>query len=273
MNKKAASGDWDAFARESASLRRRVASLFSSAVNSAVSPGVEVIGCVRTLEAELEGWKDAVSSLAGEVSPVLETLTPRKSRELEEYSDRLRRGLTESGLQVYGEGDPLIVNGYVHVELQLESGKVLINGEQHRSLNREQVVAAVREEADRRASGLTPPEEFLQLLHRSYRLGCSEKSLPAGSQVAVLDLLPYVLLSRQRPRFLLDPQSRSFVEYPLSAFRADLYHLLASQVSVVDRMQFRYASGSDTKGAVFMLVPALSRAAHVGRAWFEAEGE
>jgi hypothetical protein len=273
MKNKPVSSDWNTFARESASLRRRLESLFNSAVDGAKSPEVEVIGCVHTLEAELEAWKAVVKSSVDKVSPVLETLTPRRAKELEAFADRLRRALTENGLEVYGESGLLIVNGHVHVDLKPDAGMVLINGAQNRSLDRQHIVTAVREEAERRASSLMPPKEFLQILLRSYRLVCSDRGLHTGSQVAVLELLPYVLLNRQRPRFLLDPQSGGFVEYPLSAFRADLYNLLVSQVSLVDRVQFRYASGSDTKGAVFMLVPALSRTAYVGRAWFDAEGE
>src|SRR5437763_15628284 len=47
--------------------------------------------------------------------------------------------------------------------------------------------------------------------------------------------------------------------------------VLASGSPEIDGQRLRYASGSDTAGAVFMHVPAFGRCAHVGGLWFRSE--
>jgi hypothetical protein len=80
-------------------------------------------------------------------------------------------------------------------------------------------------------------------------------------------------MQRQPASFRSDPVTKNFREYPRALFRADLYTLLASREHTTRGRTFRYASGADTSGAVFMLVPATGRMAHVGRIWFEPEGQ
>src|SRR5439155_3884199 len=109
------------------------------------------------------------------------------------------------------------------------------------------------------------------LLLQAYEQEIKATGRTAGSQVTTASLLLQVALLQQPASFRSNPPGRSFRDYPRIQFRADLFALLASGRYETGRRRLRFAAGSDTAGAVFMLVPALDRAAHVGRLWFEGD--
>src|SRR6202022_252747 len=100
---------------------------------------------------------------------------------------------------------------------------------------------------------------------RELRLSGKARSTP----VVIASLLPHLMLARQTAAFRSNPTARTFREYSRDQFRADLHALMVSGATDVEGGRFRYASGSDTAGAIFMFVPALNRTAHVGRVWFD----
>jgi len=269
MNKNNSPEDWAKFARDSAALRRKFESIFASASESAADEDVEVIGCFRTLETESRAWKSSVKSVVDNMSALVDSLKPRRAKALDEYPDRLRRLLNEQGNEVFGEGSPLIVNGVVHVDLKLNSEEIAVNGRRLDSLAYERVASQVKEELDRITAEMTQANDLLSLLLNAYRISCAESGKEFGVQIELLELLPYVALGKQKTRFLRSPTAKAFSDYPVESFRADLYGLLKSQSLTINEFQFIYSSGSNTKGAIFMFVPPLGRAAHVGRAWFE----
>jgi hypothetical protein len=61
----------------------------------------------------------------------------------------------------------------------------------------------------------------------------------------------------------------TFKEYPVEVFRADLFGALTGDAATRSGRRLRASSGSDTQGALFMVVPALGRTGYVGRLWFE----
>jgi hypothetical protein len=93
--------------------------------------------------------------------------------------------------------------------------------------------------------------------------------LQPGSQVNTTDLILPLVIQRQSSRFASNPTASAFVPYELRQLRADLYNLLKSEL--VGTSGFHWAPGSTNKGAVFIFVPALGRATHVGRIWFDEE--
>jgi hypothetical protein len=165
------------------------------------------------------------------------------------------------------------VNGLVHVEVDAPHAKVTLNGTGQRDLSLGGLVDAIDKELARTSQALTPPQDFGRQLLRAYNTEMVLRGLKPGSQVTTLDLLPHVLLQRQTSRFLTDPKSEQFCPYPLTSFRADLFSLLKAGGTVFENAEFHWASGSNTKGAVFMLVPGLGRPAHVGRIWFTQKEE
>ena len=90
-----------------------------------------------------------------------------------------------------------------------------------------------------------------------------------GSQVQTSAVFWQLAMLKQQPSFRSNPVATNFHEYPREIFRADLFRLLESNLTNIDGKHFKYASGSDTAGAVFMFVPQLGRTAHIGRIWFE----
>jgi hypothetical protein len=234
-----------------------------------VAAGRDPLRGVTILQAELDRWQKATSDLADRGRRALEALQKNRDSAAETFEARLARELREKGYEVHGESALLIVNGIVHLETVLREATVRINAKAAAELSPGAIVTAVSEEVGRITPILTPPSDLIEQLIAAYDRELKLAERPAGAQVHTLALLPHLALARQRPAFMHNPSTSNYREYPRELFRADLYTLLRSGKLQSGDRQLRYASGSDTAGAIFMMVPALGRPAHIGRMWFE----
>src|SRR5262249_1695303 len=156
----------------------------------------------------------------------------------------------------YGDATLLIVNGAVHVETDLQRTTVRLNDKPVGDLSPAAIVAAVSEEIERITKMLTPPETLIRQVLGAYERELKLSDGAAGSPVQTLALLPHMTLARQRPAFIQNPSAANYREYPRELFRADLHALLRSGSLQFGDRHLRYASGSDTAGAIYMMVPA-----------------
>lgn len=267
--KRKAELEWSKLKSRSAAQRRGLGQL-SKDISALVSAKHvdSITGCIAVKE-ELAAWQKAITEAAGETGKALETLQVKSAEELETLDERLARAFREAGHEVYGETGLLVVNGVVHVETDKRKLSVKVNGVPAAELAVEAVCADVNLQLERIRTSSTPTPEFIALLCKAYEGEVKASSKPFGSQVTTSQLICPVALLRQQPQFRVNPASGNFREYPRELFRADLYSLLKSNITQIGIKRFHFASGSDTAGAVFMLVPQYRRTAHVGRIWFE----
>jgi hypothetical protein len=222
-----------------------------------------------TLNAEVDRWQTVVVDIAGRGRRALESLKRSRDSAAETFEHRLARELREKGHDVYGDATLLIINGTVHVETDLQRTTVQLNDKPVADLSPVAIVAAVAEELERITKMLTPSGALLRQILEAYERELKLTDGAAGSPVHTLALLPHMALARQRPAFIQNPSAANYREYPRELFRADLHGLLRSGSLQLGDRHLRYASGSDTAGAIYMMVPALGRPAHIGRIWFE----
>lgn len=256
--------DWH---RQSISTRSRVSDLARR--TGALADEGDSINALRVIEAETAKWDEAVDALRSALANAKVTLAPRRDAAGEELSDTLRRSLESAGRQVFGESSTLVIDGIVHVDLNVKRGKAKINGVECRDLRVDGLTQAIVTAADNLHKHTAPAEDFGDELLRAYEQLTSVQGASFGSQVKTLDLLPLVALGRQDSRFRADPLASQFKDYPLALYRADLHGLLAQAEVTIAGSRFGWSSGASTEGAVFMYVPALRRTAHVGRVWFD----
>jgi hypothetical protein len=233
------------------------------------SDDVDAIRETAIVEAEIREWESSALTLVARARSTVERLERQRVELSETLDQRLARMLRDRGLTVHGEGALLIANGVVHVEINPKAALIRINGTSIDNLSCSSVAARVAAEVQRLRALITPPEEMLRQLSIAYQREIASRKDEAGVQVRATSMLVQLAFLRQRPAFVQNPSLRNYREYPRDLFRADLYSLLVEGSDVIDGKRFRYASGSDTAGAIFMLVPALGRPAHVGRLWFE----
>ena len=174
---------------------------------------------------------------------------------------------------MFGETSLLVVDGIVHVDIDPKAGSVKINDSLVDELDIKAIVERVRGEKTRIYPLITKPGDLLKLLLDAYDHEIRASGANAGSQVHATALALQIAMQRQPTSFRSDPAAKNFREYPRALFRADLYTLLATREHTIRGRMFRYASGADANGAIFTLVPATGRMAHVGRIWFEPEGQ
>lgn len=217
---------------------------------------------------ELSDWESLGSEAIALLRGVVEAYEAAREEVDAAYPAELRRALIGTGLHVDGDDSMPIVGGMVHVVIDRQRGRITVNDEALGDNRIAAVVEAIRFEQEGLAAKATAPSEFLASIHDAYRREIAVRGKPDGTQVETVALLGHLLLGRQTAGFLKNPQSSGFRPYPLKQFRCDLYLLLASTERQIDGLEFHHGAGADTSGAVFMLDPALGRAAHVGRIWF-----
>lgn len=264
---------WERFLSQSRRLRKGVSELLQSAQQIASDKDGDILSTEAALRRESAEWETLAGRVFPEMVKCAEGMEPVRARYVEEFTDRLKRLLTESGLVVYGESSLLVVEGLVHIDLDVRNAKASINGLAQRDLSLKGLAERSVSELQRIRQVTVPPEQFGAEMLRAYGAMLPLVGARFGSQVATLDLLPQVLMQRQNASFLADPKAGQFREYPLCDFRADLYGLIGAGTLHIEGATFHWSSGSNTKGAVFMFVPGLGRTAHVGRIWFEREGD
>ncbi len=260
---------WSVLQRKSASLRRGFEQLVEDFTQLARSDSGDAIRGSAAAKAEIEEWKTVLSSAVQMVESADAEIRHKGAEALESLEARLGRALRDAGLQVYGETALLVINGIVHAEIDTKKASVRINGKVTSDLSVGNVKQAISEELDRVRKLITPPEKFIRLLLSAYEAERNQTAKEFGSQVQTSGILWQLALMKQQPSFRSNPTAITFREYPRELFRADLFRLLESNLTNTDGKLFRYASGSDTAGAVFMFVPQLGRTAHIGRIWFE----
>ena len=267
-SKRKPDSEWSKLRSKSTAQRRGLGQL-SKDLSALAGNDSDSITGYAVLKEELSAWEKTVREAAAEINKALETLKTKCEEDSETLDERLARGLREAGFEVYGETGLLIANGVVHVEADKRKGIAKVNGVSATALTVESICAQVRTELDRlRASG-TPSAEFLTLLLKAYEATLAESAKPFGFQLTTMQLICPVALLKQQPQFRSNPVSANFRDYSRELFRSDLYSLLKSNTTLVGGKRFNFASGSDTAGAIFMLVPQYGRTAHLGRIWFE----
>lgn len=256
---------WTTISATSTKLRRSVESL----IDLATEHQDDVISAASILKNELGAWQDLIQRAANALEPLLVRAHERVEQATDAFTEDLKTHLTNAGISVYGDGNLLIADGIVHVQADSITATLRVNGEPAGTFHVPAVASLVQQRARQLTMNKTSPPELLKQLRTAYELARTAEGKEYGTQLQTTALLPYLVIQRQRPSFRNNPTREQFQPYTLEQFRADLYHLLASGNLTTGDETLGYASGSDTKGAIFMLVPALGRTAYVGRVWFE----
>jgi hypothetical protein len=260
---------WSGLQRKSASLRRGFEQLVRDFTQLAGSDNVDSISGSAVAKSEIEEWKRILNSAAQTAERSNSEIERKASEALETLEESLNRTLRDVGLNVYGGTALLVINGIVHAEINTKKALARINGKVATDMSVKGIKQAISDELDRVRTLITAPEEFITLLLRAYEAERSQVAKEFGSQVSTSGVFWQLAMLKQQPSFRSNPVATNFHEYPREIFRADLFRLLESNLTNIDGKHFRYASGSDTAGAVFMFVPQLGRTAHIGRIWFE----
>jgi hypothetical protein len=263
---------WSLLRRKSASLRRSFEQLIHDFTQLADSDNPDTISGSAVAKAEIQEWRKVLGAAAQTAEPVTGEMERRASESLESIEEELVRGLSDAGLKVYGETALLVIDGIVHAEINAKKALARINGKVATDMSVKGLKETISAELDRVRRLLTPPEQFIALLLRAYEAERIQTAKEFGSQVRTSGVFWQLAMLKQQPSFRSNPVVTNFHEYPREIFRADLFGLLGSDVTGTGTKRFRYASGSDTAGAVFMFVPQLGRTAHIGRIWFEHVG-
>jgi len=259
---------WARLKQQSASLRRNIERLSHDFVALSASNGDAITGA-NLAQAEVDTWRKLLGDVLVPTENALRSMRQRAIEQSETLDTRLSRAVRDAGFVLYGEASSFFVDGIVHIELDTTKGIVRINGEPLTDLSVEQIQSCLVQEVERLKKLLTPPDKFLVLVLRAYEAEVSQQKKEFGTQIQTGALLWQLTLLKQHATFRSNPTADNFRPYPREVFRGDLFRLLEANVTVAEGRQFRYASGSDTDGAIFTLVPQLGRPAHVGRIWFE----
>ena len=264
---------WSEFERRAAALRRGLEAVVRELQSFTTSNIQDAISGDAILKTEVRAWEALSQRLVPVVRDVGAFVESEAARQTETFSQRLSRQLSNRGYAVHGTTSPLIVDGIVYVDVDVPQRKLFINGEPVSQFDCALLSERVDAEVQRLKAATTPPAKLLEQLLQAYETVVRSTNRDSGTQVEAAAVMLQLCMLRQRAKFLGDPRARYLIEYPFELFRSDLYALLSAGISTVKGKRFRYASGASTAGAVFMLVPALGRAAHLGRIWFEqAEG-
>ncbi len=258
--------------QRSVATRRGLEGLVQDVEEMCSSPSSDAVSASGALEGELRAWTGTLTPLRERLETLSRQLDARRNEQVETLEQRVARELGATGCSVFGQTSLLIVEGIVHLEMDLKKRRVVVNGITLDDLAVPAICQRVTEELARLRASITPPLAMLKQVAEAYDREARLGGVELGTQVHTTALLLQIALARQTANFRSDPSSRNFREYSLVQVRADLYTLLQSGEQSMQRRRFRYASGADTTGAVFMLVPALQRTAHIGRVWFEGEG-
>ncbi len=265
---------WRQLQQQSAQARRGLDALLRSLEALAAGPDIaDAVSGAAVLDTELAAWEQAALPAVARARELLANLQRAREEQVASFDQRLTRALQERGRTIHGEGSPLIVDGIVYVEASPEQGTVRVNGEAEQDFSCSAVAERIEVELQRLRKLATPPAVLLEQMLAAYDEECVVRHLEPGTQVETLAILYRIALMRQQSGFRRNPTVKSFREYPREVFRADLHALLQSGSLTSHGRRLRYASGSDTAGAIFMLVPALGRSAHVGRIWVEPAGD
>lgn len=272
MSKKTKSA-WDEFHSSSVKLRRSLAKLAADFHLLSTETAPTAIRGAAVATSEMSEWEQLVESLLPEMRQYTRAVEQERDRQTELFEQQLARELTQRGHSVHGETSPLIVDGIVYLETDLKRGVVKVNGASAIDLNSPTIIEMLDRELQQLRKLIIPPEKMIAQILQAYDAELRMSGRAPGAQVQTSAIHFHLTLQRQALGFRSNPTSANFKEYPTELFRADLYTLLTDGRTQAGEMHLRYASGSDINGAIFMMVPALGRTAHVGRIWFEKNSE
>lgn len=258
-------GPWPTINATSSKLRRAIDNL----ITLATANQDDAISAASILRNELVAWRDLIQRANTTLEPMLASAQARVEQANDAFTEELKTSLINAGMSVYGDGNLLIADGIIHIQSDAASASLRVNGEEAGTYHVPSITTLVQQRARQLSADKTKPAELLKQLHAAYELARTAEGKEYGTQLQTTSILPYLAILRQKPTFRNNPTKEQFQSYTIEQFRADLYILLSDTTLTTNEAPFRYASGSDTKGAVFMLVPALGRTAHVGRIWFE----
>jgi hypothetical protein len=273
MAKKTNTTAWEEYQKASRAGRKKMDDLVAQTEKLAESIETDPVNANRILEEEAPSWEETIEKLRSAVERSRSVLGPRRDAAIEGLADELKRSLEKGGHAVFGESRTMVVDGIVHIDLNLQAGRLKVNGEDHRDLRIENIVTTTSTIVTALKKKISAPAVFGSQLLRAYERLINTTGANFSIQVKTLDLLPVIAIDTQNKKFFQDPKASNYSDYPMSLFRANLHGLLASGTSNIDGCSFRWASGSTTDGAVFMHVPPLQRTAHLGRIWFEKKEE
>lgn len=264
---------WEQFRSGSAVLRRNFGKLTESLNELASGESLGVVRGAALINAEVEEWERAMASGLRTMREVAARLEEEGQTAGEVFDSQLRREITGRGHSIHGDASLLVIDGIVHVDIEADKGMVKVNGMLANALSPALLADEIEREFQQLRKAVTPPEKMVREILEAYEEEIRTAGRNFGAQVETTALLLRLTLRRQTAKFRANPVVGNFREYPRELFRADLFTLIESGNLHVASKAFRYASGSDTVGAVFMMVPALGRTAHVGRVWFEPTGD
>lgn len=260
---------WKALQGTSKALREKLEGWLTTVEDLVGSEELDAISAAEVLRDVDRAWSDLLPAIGSRTKAALSRIESIAAEQRETFESRLQRALKVGDHEVFGGAGTLIVAGIVHVEVNTKRWTVDVNGQRLESLLPNEIARIAHEEVARLRAEVQGPEKFLAELQAAYDREVGATGGKPGQQLPLLDLLPVMALARQSKRFCENPVGKGFKDYPVEVFRAELYGMLAAGVNELRGRRFRQAPGADTKGALFMLVPALGRSAHVGRIWFE----
>jgi hypothetical protein len=267
-----ATQDWRQLCRDAAAARAKVVSSLTKLIVLAEQAGVDAISAGTALRAEVAKWRTALEGASQTAETALEALDRRADAQLESLTSRVRAELSRRGCTMHGEGDTIIVDGIVHFVLNTRGRTATVNDVHVEDLTPERVAESACAQVDQLRKGMTKPPAMLSALREVYDLELRDTGKAQGAQVETESLMLRMAALRQTRAFKADPVRERFTSYARTQFRADLFWLLESRELDAAGRRFRHAAGSNTNGALFMLVPDLGHPAYVGRIWFDEAG-
>jgi hypothetical protein len=116
---------WEAVRERSSTLVRNLERL-AGEVEQLAAKGGDPLRGAEIVQGELDRWERAVADLGGRGRRVLEALRKTRDSAAETFEQRIARELRDKGHEVHGETALLIVNGLVHLEMDIPRATIRI---------------------------------------------------------------------------------------------------------------------------------------------------
>lgn len=258
-----------AFVKKAKEAERRLRDLSQASEELGPGPAYEAIELAPAVRAAHQNLSSAANMVLAALDRVATELHRNAAREADTYAARLTDAFRAAGLEPVGDPSRPVIQGRVYLELDPSRPAVRLNGRALADLRPSAVVRETKNVLAAIKAKAAAPADFLGAVKRVYERLLSERNAPVGTQVHVSDVHVAMLMARQSIAFRRDPRAANFSEYPLELFRSELYEALLEQTAIPGGGVLHVESGADTKGAIFMLIPALGRLGHAGRLWIE----
>ncbi len=233
------------------------------------SPDVESVEAAPRLREAIARLEQTIQRSTVAASAALALIESRYRADVDSYAERLSGALRAAGWKPSGDPSRPVVEDIVFIDVKPDAPKVTINNRSFGDLRLSAVVAEIRLVLEAIRKRTTPPAAFVAELEAAYGQELVATGTTSGKPVHLGSLHLRLVIGRQGRSFRTDPRASSFKEYPLEVFRADLFNLLSSTTTSPNGKRACVASGADTEGAIFMVIPALGRPGYAARLWFE----